>query len=116
MGLKEWKKHFYPKDPWEGMSEREAIVHSLNKWEGALPENLKAYGVSFACGEVHETGTLSFMDYPHYLLFNDDTCALCVNFRGPFASQNRGPLGDCAACPLAQHLGESCAGNSLYSL
>lgn len=45
MSIKTWKEEFYPVKPRKSMTTKEAIEHSLRKWEGLRKSNLKKHGL-----------------------------------------------------------------------
>ena len=45
MSLKTWKKEFYPQSA-KRTKQSEAVEHSLHKWRGILPANLKKHGLN----------------------------------------------------------------------
>ena len=52
MSLTTWKKEFYPV-PAKKMPLRKALEHSILKWRGALPGNLRKHGCCLGdCREV----------------------------------------------------------------
>lgn len=98
MSLKTWKKEFYPKAPTKKMTVREALEHSIRKWEGLRPENLERH-------EVLRSKYYWLADEANMDTFdiNADSCALCKKFY----------LMDyeCTDCPLYQQLGKRCDAN-----
>jgi len=99
VSLASWKKEFYPKRA-DRTSRAEAASHSLRKWEGALPQNLKRHGVRFECADL-------LGQRGGYFPFNDSTCALCVHcYREEEAGADYSKL--CRGCPLFEYLGKRC--------
>lgn len=47
MSLITWKAKFYPEPANARMSKRDALLHSLRKWEGLTKENLKKHDAEF---------------------------------------------------------------------
>lgn len=91
MSIKTWKKEFYPKSATSRMSKKAAIEHSIKKWEGLLPDNLKKHDVIFdRYGNVH--------DYEIKFEISDQSCALCQKYMHKC----------CAKCPLYEKLGFEC--------
>lgn len=88
MSLKTWKAEFYPRPAESVKTKRAAVLHSIRKWEGLLPENLKRHGVEVDMGDlIDEYGKLFQMD--------ESSCALCQLY-----------LNDtCVSCPLSQARG-----------
>lgn len=110
-----WLKKHYPNsaldfifEKWEITQERaiEATEHSLAKWQGLLPKNLKKHNIKLFknerfCGEpslldINEEGVLSI---------DGDSCALCKMF---LDYANNGEYAECSNCPLAQMMGQTC--------
>ena len=80
MSLESWKRQFYPR---ERVGAIGAIEHSIRKWEGLRPENLKAHKLSKMIGSHDITDELLMArgDEIHWTdSFNidSDTCALCI--------------------------------------
>ena len=122
MSLKTWKKEFYPKSA-KRTKISEAVEHSLQKWRGILPDNLKKHGLERDINRIDEVappadryGSLYLRPYvnnrPDFRL-DDETCSLCVWYYNDDASDE---CSSCATCPLFKATGKSCAdGESLYS-
>ena len=92
MSLASWKKEFYPSEANTIKTRIGAIKHSLRKWVGALPKNLKKHKV-----ELREGRILEPRDYWDAFVFNSDNCALCQLYFDFYLSE-----GDdhCLKCPL----------------
>lgn len=91
MSIETWKKEFYPVSATSRMSKKAAIEHSIKKWEGLLPENLKKHGVVLdRCGDIHDD-VINFE-------ISDQSCALCQKYMHEC----------CAKCPLHEKLGFEC--------
>lgn len=69
MSFESWVKEFYPVKA-EDCPREEAAAHSLQKWKGALPENLEKHGVKFEGYKL--------FDELHSINFNYSSCALCA--------------------------------------
>lgn len=100
MSLETWKKKFYQIEPTKGMTEREAIEHSILKWTGLLSANLKKHRLTlnYRDAEIHE-----FRKKYNRFYISDSSCALCVKYINPqefFAK--------CNSCPLNRVLGGRC--------
>lgn len=74
MSLKSWIEEFYPPMPPICESDVEQVTHSLNKWKGALPENLKKHGVVYR--NRHVIDDVNGDEFE----FGCKTCSLCVSF------------------------------------
>lgn len=88
-----WINEFYPK-PVEDTTPEEAVQHSLTKWEGLTPENLRKHKV-----RMSDFGYLIGVepdDQVRSLTINGSTCSLCYHFL-----DNGGNEVDvCDECPL----------------
>lgn len=82
MSLASWKREFY-RTPAHKVSQKYALKHSLKKWMGLKPSNIKKHNVSLRdiC-LVDKRG--------NELGFGDTTCALCQHYQ----------VNDCSDCPL----------------
>jgi uncharacterized CHY-type Zn-finger protein len=92
MSIETWKKEFYPKKPTERMSKKTAIQHSLKKWIGLRPENLKKHQLQYTNAKdlKDEDGNMFFV--------NSDSCSLCIKYLNFAASIS------CQKCPLYKSL------------
>lgn len=91
MSIETWKKEFYPVSATSRMSKKAAIEHSIKKWEGLLPENLKKHVVVLdRCGDIHD-------DEIRFEI-SDQSCALCQKYMHKC----------CVKCPLYEKLGFEC--------
>lgn len=73
MSMRSWKKEYYPTPSKKVKGEREAIEHSLQKWEGLTPENLEKHGVCLESNNV--------LRYNNTLFNIDaDSCTTCPLF------------------------------------
>lgn len=102
MSFSSWKREFYPKKSDTVKSEKEAIKHSLRKWQGLTKQNLKKHKITLSAGipslypPYIETKTDSFfIDYT--------SCSLCY---WSFDHLTK----DCDECPLGKIIGDSCGG------
>ena len=96
MSFETWKAEFYPVDA-SYVAEEKSIQHSLTKWIGLRPENLKRHGLRVQGSNLYE-------DNIYVFTVDGNTCALCHVYLG----RNEDDM--CAKCPLYQLLGESCDG------
>lgn len=96
MSLETWIKEFYPV-PAQDVSEKKALNHSIVKWTGLLPKNLRKHGVEWAAPRaIRDAVTLDTFD------IDVTTCALCVHHCRSFGEM------ECEGCPLNQYLGMPC--------
>ena len=82
MTLKTWKAEFYQKYPTEEMDERDAIVHSLQKWIGLTEENLSRHGLEKGWGQQYiceVDGKRGWRDGSR-MIIGAGSCALCVKY------------------------------------
>lgn len=111
MNSQDWLRKYYPIEPSQKMTKRQAIEHSLRKWKGLLPKILEKH-------ELEKMGrfVVELYSNAHILEIDASSCALCVKYIGNKYSQK---LDECTACPLAKHLGNPCDksgyGNRPYS-
>jgi hypothetical protein len=89
MSLSSWKREFY-KRPAKKTSRKFALQHSLRKWIGLKPSNLKKHSVFISDFSVVDGNTSRGS-----LQIDDQTCALCVHFLNS-------PVHDCKGCPLTE--------------
>lgn len=90
MSLKSWKQEFYPitaKSAARG-SMIKAIEHSLLKWKGLSPSNIKKHGISLSMG-LYWT---YLEDDQGYLSITASSCALCEKYYDGMVR--------CQKCPL----------------
>lgn len=76
MSFENWKKEFYFKDANEytNKSDEECLRHSIQKWKGALPENVEKHEVKYKDHTV-------FKDLSGQKLhYNGMSCALCKKY------------------------------------
>lgn len=105
MSLKTWKNEFYslPIYALINPTDLECVNHSILKWSGALPENLKKHKVSYEDHEVYESSPSSTAFY-----FGGTTCALC-NIYFEDKDENECYSEDKAEyCPIVRLLGRPC--------
>lgn len=93
MSLKTWKEEFY-KTPAESVSPEDALDHSLNKWIGLRPENMKRYDVEYDGSGLVD----SKQGARESLIINFESCALCQVFMGEEIEETA--LNECSRCPL----------------
>lgn len=90
MSLKSWLEEFYPV-PASEVSKEDALEHSIQKWNGLLPENLEKHQVSYRWEEV-QSWNENELFYP--LSISSTSCALCQHWY----DENKG----CPECPLVK--------------
>lgn len=89
MSLATWKAEFYDV-PANRVTKRDALDHSIKKWNGAKPVNLQKHDVKASGGDiVAEDGVFCF---------DNATCALCQCYQDLKANKVDDICGD---CPLA---------------
>lgn len=77
MSLKTWKEEFYP-IPASEVEIGAAVDHSITKWRGLKPENLKKHNVvSNEEGIFDESPMTSAVGVIEQLPINSESCALC---------------------------------------
>lgn len=86
MSIRSWKRKFYPV-PASKVKERDALDHSIRKWEGLQPEALEKHGLDSIGGVLFERGTAREFE------IHTGTCALCQHYLGGF---------NCIECPLSK--------------
>lgn len=76
MSFESWKKEFYPKYASEYITktDKECLKHSIQKWKGALPENVKKHEVRYKEHAVFENLI------GQHLHYNGMSCALCNKY------------------------------------
>ena len=115
MSFETWKAEFYPVCATEVEPGLPSIEHSLQKWTGALPDNLEKHGCQYKFYGVYEIDS----DKSKFIRFNSRTCALCMNHicksnLEPLNSYKGNPAFEACSelefqeCPLAQVLGMPC--------
>lgn len=96
MSIKTWKKEFYPTKPNKRMSKKDAILHSIKKWEGLTKENIEKHGLEVWFGDLLDD------DFNEFEI-NEYSCSLCVKYLTRHFT-----LINCYKCPLYKKLGFSC--------
>lgn len=100
MSLKTWMKEFYPILAYR-CSKKQALEHSLRKWEGALKKNLKKHCVRYALWSIEEPDAGLYFES---LRFISDTCALCNHYE----TNELSDADSCMQCPLRKMTGAPC--------
>lgn len=95
MSIESWKEEFLGEIN-DGMSDKECLLHTKKKYEGALPENLEKHGIGL------DAGWLFCLDanYGEYM-FNSSNCSLCIKYIYAYNS--------CKGCPIKEY-GTECNG------
>ncbi len=90
MSAKSWADDFYPTEAKKlvSKSDIEVINHSIRKWEGALPKNLKLHNLAKP---------------PIY--FGTETCSLCQKY---YANNDEYAESLCDSCPIYNIRGAAC--------
>lgn len=106
MSLKTWRAEFYPTAA-SKCSKKDAVAHSLRKWQGLTKTNLKKHGLVTDGSAVHDTGLATFY-------VDDRSCALCSHYYVDYRY-----VDECEGCPLLAHNGVPCfsqnaRGKNLY--
>lgn len=104
MTLKTWRDEFMPKMPTKRMTKRQAVEHSLRKWEGLTKKNLKKHGVFKSDWFIEDDNDDVSIDA--------NTCALCVKYFDAKTDILDTHDDECRKCPLFKTLGEPCDGRS----
>lgn len=95
MSLKSWKEEFYPCAANSKEAQEKPVTHSLRKWKGALPENLKRHGMrNNSCGDICSSRRGIFC-------FDSDSCALCIASSEPYRV-------NCNLCHIKAATGNDC--------
>lgn len=112
MSLKSWKEEFYPVDA-EDVSEEDALEHSLRKWIGVKPENLKKHNVFKRYGLRHITDPNDKYDYMN---IDSESCALCYwHFYNSRDNVDVDAPDQCETCPLYKQRGGLACDESTHS-
>lgn len=107
MSIETWESESYPTPAFEASgSPLEAAQHSLLKWQGLLPENLKKHSLILADCDLYEV----VYEDPKFSV-SANNCALCL-----LAERLNGHerFGSCSSCPMHTELGTTCD-NKLWS-
>lgn len=118
MSIESWKKEFYPVEASEFYGETRtirsvlaAVDHSIRKWEGIRPANLKKHGLEHTpYGAVIESGDRADELCTRIELCSE-TCSLCQMFSSWECDQrsHESSIGNtCSACPLSLVNQECC--------
>lgn len=87
MSISSWKKRFYPVDVDEKLTNLEAVQHSLKKWRGLVPVELKKHGLTVtAYSDIADKQGSQFS-------IDSTSCALCFK---------HDQINNCRTCPLTR--------------
>lgn len=100
MSLKSWKKKFYPVQAYflKKKSILAAIQHSIKKWVGLRPKNLKKHNLHLSDAIIFEL--LPDKSNSKDFSICEESCALCVKFLRTKSH--------CRACPIGKILRHPC--------
>ena len=98
MSLKSWKAEFYPIVA-SKVSKKNALAHSLQKWEGLLKKNLIKHGLKM---EKAQFGYISHPNESTLEMVTTDECSLCYHYI------DRENEIDCDGCPINELPGNTC--------
>ena len=90
MSLESWKKEFYSV-PADKVAKKDALAHSLRKWEGLTKAALRKHKIS-RCGD-----TIGEEELNEYFPIDSSTCALCEAFHEELPGE---AIRSCGSCPL----------------
>jgi hypothetical protein len=99
MSIKSWKKEFYSKPAYK-CCRKNAIEHSLTKWQGLLKKNLEKHDLVLINDRYFDMDDYTGIMSKRNSIFKIDggNCALCVWYL----------KNDCTECPLYKILGCDC--------
>ena len=89
MSIESWKEEFLGEIN-DNMSDKECLLHTKKKYEGALPENLEKHGVKLNACWLLEIDTNYGKD-----MFNSGNCSLCIKYVNTYHS--------CKGCPIDKY-------------
>lgn len=72
MSIKSWKEEFYP-IPASRVRKKDAIDHSIKKWEGLSPENLSKHELTYNFHTIMSCNE-------DYFCLGGNSCALCTRY------------------------------------
>lgn len=98
MSLQTWKEEFYPEKPRKSMTEKQAIEHSIRKWEGLRKTNLKKHKILL----YHSVHFIE--DENDGMYIESESCALCKKY----LHLDKYEANPCEECPLYKSLGKPC--------
>lgn len=110
MTIETWKKEFYSQEASSlvNESDEDCLIHSIKKWTGALPKNLKKHKVVY-----QEHMLLAFINKEvEKISFSGLTCALCQKYSDSSPDEDDF---DCyhdgidEYCPIVRVTGSTCS-------
>lgn len=105
MSITTWKEEFYPV-PASSVPKEMSARHSLKKWQGLLPENMKRHKVKRVVGGWMPDSAIEDKDGWKFE-FCGATCALCENYQiDTYSNPDDDDI--CRKCPLFKVLGRAC--------
>lgn len=93
MSIESWKEEFLGEIN-DNMSDRDCLLHTKKKYEGALPENLEKHDVKLNACWLLEIDTNYGKD-----MFSSSNCSLCIKYVNTYHS--------CKGCPIDKY-GSNC--------
>lgn len=102
MSLATWKEEFYPVPADEAKGDALAAVdHSLKKWEGLRPDNLKKHQCRAAGTAISDGAVETVTEEDEYMALDCTSCALCK-----YNDAHGGNY--CDNCPITMATGQPC--------
>lgn len=78
MSLETWKKEFYPIPADKVKSHKKAVEHSILKWTGLFPKNLKKHNIYKTKNTgIYEPPSITTDEDNYNFVIDCSTCALC---------------------------------------
>lgn len=91
MSAKTWLKEFYPKSA-KWTTKKEAIQHSVKKWEGLQKSHLKRHKIYHSYGKIFDEILGSLV-----IEIDAESCSLCFHYFKEGYEED-----ECSTCPLYQ--------------
>lgn len=109
MSLKSWQQEFYSQEASSlvNESDEDCLIHSIKKWTGALPENLKKHEVVY-----QEHKLLALVTDMKSVSFSGLTCALCQKYSDSSPDEDDFVCyhdGIDEYCPIVRVTGSTCS-------
>jgi len=102
MSIKSWKEKYYP-IPANQVEKKDAVQHSLLKWEGLQSDVLIEYGLNRSA-EIYQIEDFEGATFE----VTADTCALCLLYYDEEKEHEGPPKLMCEKCPIYEEQGCSC--------